>query len=224
MSDIFREVDEEIRHERFKRLWERFGLYLIAFAVLVVAGTAAYRGWVYWQQQQAQAAGDVFVAAGRLAEEGKFDEARARLAELGDAAGGYPALARLRAASLDAEAGRPDEARAAFEAIAADTAETQAFRDVARLRAGYLALDAGDFDAARRALEALTTEGNPWRFLAEEGLALAAWKSGDLDGARRWVESITTAQDAPGDIVARAGTLRDLLNAAQGTPENEADS
>ena len=42
MSDIFREVDEEIRHERYKRLWDRFGPYLIAVALLIVVGTAAF--------------------------------------------------------------------------------------------------------------------------------------------------------------------------------------
>ena len=107
MSDIFREVDEEIRHERYKRLWDRFGPYLIAVALLIVVGTAAYRGWVYWRETEAQASGDVFVQAVRLAEEGKFADAEARLGELSDAPGGYPSLARLRAASLQAQAGDP---------------------------------------------------------------------------------------------------------------------
>ncbi len=45
MSDIFREVDEDLRREQFKRLWDRFGTYVIGLAVLIVVVTAGYRGW-----------------------------------------------------------------------------------------------------------------------------------------------------------------------------------
>ncbi len=45
MSDIFREVEEEVRREQAKKLWDRYGAYVIGVAVLLVAVTAGYRGW-----------------------------------------------------------------------------------------------------------------------------------------------------------------------------------
>ncbi|MGZ9092727.1 MAG: tetratricopeptide repeat protein, partial [Rhodoplanes sp.] len=45
MSDIFREVDEEVRREQLKRLWDRYGLLFIATAVLLVAAVGAWRGY-----------------------------------------------------------------------------------------------------------------------------------------------------------------------------------
>ncbi|WP_349359559.1 tetratricopeptide repeat protein [Stappia sp.] len=224
MSDIFREVDEEIRHERYKRLWDRFGIYVIALAVVVVAGTAAYRGWIYWRETQAQASGDVFLEAVRLAEEGNHAAAEGRLAELSDATGGYPALARLRMAGLKAEAGDTAGALAAFDAFVADSGEDDLLRDVARLRAGYLALETSDYTGVADRVEPLTGEDNAWRFLASEVLALAAWKAGDTSAARRWTGAILNGETAPSDVVARARTLQELLNAAEGTPADEADS
>ncbi len=44
MADIFSEVDEEVRRERLKQLWDRYGIFLIALAVLIVAGIGAWRG------------------------------------------------------------------------------------------------------------------------------------------------------------------------------------
>ena len=38
MADIFHEVDEEVRREQLKKLWERYSVYFIAAAVLFVAG------------------------------------------------------------------------------------------------------------------------------------------------------------------------------------------
>ncbi len=37
MSDIFTEVDEEVRREQLKKLWERYGNYAVAAAVLGLA-------------------------------------------------------------------------------------------------------------------------------------------------------------------------------------------
>ena len=36
MANIFNEVDEDIRKERYKKLWSRYGKYLIGFIILIV--------------------------------------------------------------------------------------------------------------------------------------------------------------------------------------------
>ena len=52
MSDIFQEVDEEVRREQLKRLWERYGTLLIASCILVIAGVGAWRGYEWWEAKQ----------------------------------------------------------------------------------------------------------------------------------------------------------------------------
>ena len=71
MADIFHEVDEEVRRERLKKLWDRYSLYFIALAVLIVAGIGGWRGYEYWVAKKAAAAGAEFEAAVTLSEEGK---------------------------------------------------------------------------------------------------------------------------------------------------------
>ena len=75
MSDIFTEVDEEVRREQLKKLWERYGNYVIAAVILVIAAVAAWRGYDYWQIRKAAETGAAYDAAARLAEEGKHGEA-----------------------------------------------------------------------------------------------------------------------------------------------------
>ena len=77
MSDdsLFREVDEEVRQEQFKKLWDRFGNLVIALGVLVILGVAGVQGWRYWQLKQSEAAGDSFFAAVQLASGGKAADA-----------------------------------------------------------------------------------------------------------------------------------------------------
>ena len=40
MSDIFHEVDEEVRREQLKKLWQKYGWLVIAACVLVVLAAA----------------------------------------------------------------------------------------------------------------------------------------------------------------------------------------
>ena len=68
MSDesLFREVDEEVRQEQFKKLWARFGNLVIGVCLLVILGVGGYQGWHYWQKKQSQAAGDAYFSAAEL--------------------------------------------------------------------------------------------------------------------------------------------------------------
>jgi hypothetical protein len=216
MSDIFREVDEDIRHEKYRRLWDRFGIYVIALAVLVVVGTGGYRGWLYWQEQQAQAAGDTFLKAVSLANEGKADEAAPLFESLTTATGGYPVLARLRAATDLATQGKEAEAIERFDALANDTSIDPLMRNLAAVRAGYLAMDNSDYAALASRLEPIAAEGNAWRFAAREILAFSAWKAGDMTAAQGWVDKIAGDTAAPRDIAGRVGLLDDLIRAATG--------
>src|SRR5262250_1516628 len=82
VADIFHEVDEEVRREQLKKLWDRYSIYLIALAVLVIVGMAAWRGYEYWVAKKAAAAGAQFEAAIALSEEGKQAEAEAAFAKV----------------------------------------------------------------------------------------------------------------------------------------------
>src|SRR5262249_60535309 len=94
MTDIFREVDEDLRREQLKKLWDRYGSYVLGVAILIVIATAGYRFWQYWQDSQAQASGDRFVAALKLADTGKHSDAISALTDLSrNGSGDYPVLA-----------------------------------------------------------------------------------------------------------------------------------
>jgi hypothetical protein len=97
MADIFNEIDEQLRQEKIRKLWDRYGVLLLVLAVAIVAGVAGWRFYDNWRVQQAQAQGDAFVAAGRLAATGDVKGAEAGFATLAaTSSGGYPALAALR--------------------------------------------------------------------------------------------------------------------------------
>ena len=211
MSDIFQEVDEEVRREQLNKLWQRYGHYLVALCIVIVAGVGAWRGYQWWEAKKAGEAGTAFEEAVALAEAGKHQEAGAAFAKLAvDGTAGYRVLARLREA---AELAHSDSkaAVAAYDELAADRNAGQAIEDLAAVRAGYLLVDSAPYSELRERLEPLTAETRPYRHSAREILALSAWKNGDAAAARQWTQAIMNDPQTPAGTRSRAEVLSELL-------------
>ncbi|MCF3642363.1 tetratricopeptide repeat protein [Rhizobium sp. TRM95111] len=214
-DSFIREVNDELRSDQMRAVWQRFGRVLIGAAVLVVLGTIGKVAYDYWSEREASASGDRFLAALTLARENKQDEAAAALAELEkDGYGAYPVLARMRSASLMAEKGDIEGAVAAFTAISKDGALPQPLRDAARLRAAYLLVDTGSYEQVSAEAEQLATPQSPLRHSAREVLGLSAYKHGDFARAKEWFEAITNDGEAPRNVANRAQMLLDLIAAS----------
>ncbi|MCB1428706.1 MAG: tetratricopeptide repeat protein [Nitratireductor sp.] len=214
MSDdsFIREVDEELRHDRARELWNRFGNLVIAAAILVVVGTGVFRYWQYRTEQQAAASGDVFLSAIELSKQGRQDDAISRLEELAKTGvGEYPALARMRLAGE--LIGRGDSAGAlkAFDAISADQSVPEPLRSVATLRGGMLAVDSESYDEVRNRLSGLSVAGGPYRHLAREALGISALKAGNDQEALNWFQMIADDAGSSGNVRQRATIMLDLL-------------
>ena len=207
VSDIFHEVDEEVRREQLKKLWERYGNYFAAAAILVVVAVGAWRGYSWWEAKKAAQSGAAFESAISLADAGKHSEAEAAFAQIGsDGTSGYRKLARLREAAELAQT----DAKAApkeYDKIAADGAVGPIFQDLAALRAGAILIDSGAFDEARARLEPLTAQDRTFRHTARELLVVAAWRAGDMGQAKRWVDMIMTDLQTPSATRSRVEML-----------------
>jgi hypothetical protein len=217
MSDesFVREVNEELRQDQLKAVWRRYGMAIVAGVILILAATAGYVGWGYWNEQRANESGDQFSAALQLANEGRTEEALAALGQLeADGYGAYPVLARMRAATVRAEAGDYEAAIAAFDSVAADSSVPGSIRDMARLRAALLLVDHGSYgDVASRA-EPLSDDANALRHGAREAMGLAAWAAQDLENAQRLFEMIVDDSAAPTNTRQRAEMMVELIAGA----------
>jgi hypothetical protein len=214
MSDdsFFREVNEELRQEQAKALWDRYGPAFIALAVIIVLATAAYVGWQYWGETRASKSGDDFSAALQLANSGKSDEALKALDQLQkDGYGAYPLLARMRAATVLSEKGDSAGAVKEFDGVSNDTSVPEAIRDMARLRAAFILVDNGSYDDVAKRVEPLTSDTNMLRHSAREALGLAAWKAGKAKDALDLFDQIASDDGAPRDLRQRATLMSELI-------------
>ena len=210
MTDFFREVDEEIRREQMKKLWDRFGPALIAVAVLVVVGTGGYRFWQWYEVRAAGTAGAAYYNAVRDVDASPQTVAAA-LGELASGGTGYRALARMRIAGAQAETGDIDAAVAGFDAVAADGSVDGLLRDMARVRAAYLLIDTADLAALKERVEEMTVPANTFRHSAREILGLAAFKAGEYVQAVQWFDAIMADAATPQGLRNRGELMQSLL-------------
>lgn len=213
MADIFHEVDEEVRREQFKKLWDKYSIVLIAAAVLIVAGIAGWRGYEYYIGKKAAEAGAQFESALTLVEQGKQAEAETVFAKIaGDAPQGYRLLARFQAASALARTKQPDGIKA-YDELAADASLGPIWQDLAGVRAGLILVDTAPLAEMQKRLGLLSEPGRPYRHTARELLALSAWKNNDAAATKRYIDMIAADAETPPGTRSRVDVLSALIAA-----------
>lgn len=214
---LFREVEEDLRHDQMRRLWERYGRFAIAGAVLLVVGVAGWQGYGAYTRAQALDEAETY-EQGLQALPANPAEAAEAFARLDGQGSGYPELAALKRAAALVEAGNRAGALAVYQALADDPAADPALRDLAIVLIVLHQVDDGPPEALSASLEPLTGPGGAWRHSALELQALLALRAGQSEEAARRFADLSRDSETPSGIRERA---RALLDALGGPPDPE---
>ncbi len=205
MVDIFDEVEEELRAERARQAWRRFGPLLVVGLLLVLGGVAGWQGYGWWKNRQAQTSAMAFLNAQTAGEGATPADQAARFASLAaQSPTGYRTLARLRAAAFQAEAGERNTARATLDQVTNDTDADPLYRDLANLLWVLHGLDDVDPAVLAARITPLTGEGSAWRASARELAALVELRRGRPAEAKRALEALANDATAPQGVRERA--------------------
>lgn len=214
VSDIFREIDEELRRDNLLKLWARYGRYIVALAVLALVIAGGFVAWRDHQLAERRAQSARYAGALALAREGKTKDAATVFAVIAHEGGGYSILASFEDAALLAKSGDRKGALAAYDRIAADGSAGPAFRDLAVLLSVVQGMPGERGTAANAAiarLAPLTAAGNPWRPTAVELTAAERLKLGDNKAALALLKSLADDLAAPRNLRARAAEMAAAL-------------
>jgi len=211
LSDIFREVDEEVRREQLMKLWQRYGALIIAVCVVVIAAVGGWRAYEWWEGKKAAEWGSVFQNAATLSAEGNTKDAEEAFAKIAaDAPSGYRVLARFRAAA-ELSQDKPADAVKAYDELAADGSLNQTLKDLGAVRAAMLLVDTAPLAEMEKRLAPLTEPGRTFRASARELLALSAWHNKDVTAARKYLDMMAADAETPAGARARAEVLSALI-------------
>tara|TARA_B100000700_G_scaffold329775_1_gene452819 strand:+ start:1646 stop:2299 length:654 start_codon:yes stop_codon:yes gene_type:complete len=217
VGDIFREVDEELKQERYEKLWRQYRWYIIAAAASLVISVGGWQVWKGYTTSQRYIEGRWFASASELLLEGKTGqatEAFSRLAE--DATSGYGILARFNQASIAARAGDALQAIKIYDNITVDGGVPNSMRGLATVLAALQALKAPSISGQtiREKIQPMSSAGRPYRHVALEILALTAQREGNVEMARSHYRAIVDDPDAATGIRTRAAQMLNILGAS----------
>ena len=212
MSDVFEEVEESLRSERWSTLFRRWwpvAAGVTGVIVVVVAGIwffDARKGWTGAEASQAYSRGlEAMSNEDVAAAEAAFVEVEAA----GNAP--YRALALMHRASLRLDRGETAEAVALFDEAAEVTREPL-ISDIARLKAAWALMDTASLADLTVRLTPLTEADRPFRFHAQEALAMARLQHGQTEAARQQFQAMTLELDIPESLRQRAQAALGLID------------
>jgi hypothetical protein len=207
VTDIFREVEEDVRRERFEKLWKAYGNYLIAAVALVFLGIG---GWQLWdrhvQQERARVAAS-FIAAQRISNPQAAASALVDVART--APKGYALVARLSEAGAMMASGQQSSAIDLYKQIAKE--DSGSIGMVARLRAAWALADSASRTQLEDLLKPLNQPGSAWRQNAQEVLAYADYRAMDMKSALAKFSALAADPQAPDSTRRRAEAMAAFL-------------
>jgi len=203
LSDIFREVEEDVRRERLEKFWKRYGYYVIALVVLLLAGVA---GWQFWERQKAQerlALSEAFVAAQRISDPTLAANAFSQIAK--QATGGYDLLARMAQANALYATGQLKSALDMYRQIGTDDAGE--IGNAARLRAAWIIAATAPRKELESLLTPLNTETSAWQPMAREILAFSDYRASRIKASSDAFRALSEDARAPEGLRNRARAM-----------------
>lgn len=212
MSDLLREVDEAVRAENLKRLWEEHKIALVSGITALILGTAAMTIWNNWQLQKNQRhTSEIMLAieatdpAIALSETAKTQNGNSQI------------IAYLNAAALNLKAGKKEDALKAYSEAASAKSADDVLQDLAILQKTNLTLDLKPETKTEDLLKDLKpiTENkkSPW---AGEAIFMTAFLKGeknkDYAGAIADLKTVQAREDITESIKQRAAALQSVYD------------
>jgi len=211
-EEFIREVDEDLRHKQLTNLWQRYGGFIITFLVgivLFVAGNVTLKN--YNESKYATVA-DQYSLVEKSVVANDMNEALKNLQALSETkVDGYKILVGFKEAEIELQRGNQDKAVAALDKLTASSGVEKVYRDLASLKAAMIAMDTASYDEIKTRLAPLTIEGNSWKYVAKELMAMAALGAGQGDEAKQLLTELEQDLEAPADVKARAKDFRSVI-------------
>jgi hypothetical protein len=208
LSDIFREVEEDVRREKLEKFWKAYGIHVMALLALVLIGVAGFELWQRHETTLREKDSQAFVAVQRITNAQAAAQAFAALSQT--AHGGYGVLAKMEQANGMAAMGQNEQAITLYKQIAdSDHGEVGA---AARVRAGWAMAETASSADLQSLLQPLLDPGSPWRQMAQEILAYSDYRHGKMLVASGEFAKLAADPGSPDGLRGRARAFAAFLS------------
>ncbi|HEY8615824.1 tetratricopeptide repeat protein [Phenylobacterium sp.] len=212
MTDLFEEVEEQLRSDRYRTLARKASPWVLAVLAAALIAALAWWGWTSWRDREAAKASEQYAAALDAFSQGDQTKAAQLWSDVAKSpSSGFKTLALMQLGGLQIADDKVQPAVAYFDQ-AAEAAPDEILADAARLKSALALLDTAPYAELEKRLNPLIEDGRPYRIQAREALGFAKLMKGDTTGARSDFLVVSASLDAPEGVRARAKAAIDLID------------
>lgn len=197
LTDAFiQEVDEDVKNDSLKALWDKYGLFVIAFVVIAVSAAVSFDRLQAWRIAANQRKTEAYVTATQVG--ATPEEKISNLQQISkDNQGLFSDFAKLQIANILLADGKQDEALAALEKLANEKEVNKEVKHVALMKLATYRVDTMSKDEFAALLQPVLAENSSWTPMAQDLLALSAIQNGDIETAREIYTKLLKIKDLP---------------------------
>lgn len=208
-TDAFiQEVDEDVKNDNLKVLWNRYGLFVIAFVVLAVSAAVSFDRIQAWKTAQSQKNTEAYMSASQLQEQP--EETIAALQNITkNTQGIFADFARLQIANVLFNENKNEEALATLQSLMDDKQVNSEVKHVALIKYATYKIEEMSQDEFKALLQPILDAENSWTPLANDLVAMSAIQHGDLETAKAIYSEILKINDLPENFRTK---IQDILS------------
>ena len=192
MSDIFQEVDKELREEKYKTIWKRYKYYIIAILVLFIFCVGFNSFWKQYSLNEVNDRSTRFFAAMELAQQDKTS-AIVLLQEFTSKEKNSSEYHSMIASFAEAAIRRSDKdfsgALAIYDEISVNDISIF-YKDYAKLSSAEMLIALNNTNDAKILLEELSSNSSELKFIAKEYLGYILINGGNISQAKAIFNSL----------------------------------
>lgn len=196
-TDAFiQEIDEDVKNDNLKVLWDKYGIFVVLLVVLAVSATVSFEKIRSWKAEQNQQTTENYMSAAQLRE--NPEDTIAALQQINQSNQGiFSDFAKLQIANVLFNQNKNEEAMAALQSLIDDKQANAEVKNIALIKLATYKVDQlprAEFEAL---VKPIIDANNSWTPLAQDLLAMSAIQEGDVDTARSIYENILKIKDLP---------------------------
>ena len=212
MTDIFEEVEEQLRSDRYQQLIFRSWPWIAGVAAAVLLGALGWWAYDTWSTREAAKASEVYSSALDSLGQGDTKAAFAKFSEAEKSPSrGYKALSLMQQGAIRLQEGKREDAVKLFDQ-AASASPNPIMGDMARLKSAFALMDTAPYAVMQERLTPLIDLKRPYHVAAREALAMAKLKDGRLKEARADFVVLSLLPDAPDAVHQHAQLGREAID------------
>jgi hypothetical protein len=196
-TDAFiREVDEDVKNDDFKILWNKYGTYIVAFVVIAVTVAVCFDRIRMWQAEQNQIRTENYMVAAQL--KNNPDETIAALQKINTESKGILSdFAKLQIANVLLAQGKTEEALTTLQLLTDDKNADPAVKNIALIKLASYKVDTISRSELENLLQPVLNDNSSWSPIAKDLLAISAIREGNVETAKQIYTEILKNKDLP---------------------------